>query len=166
MKYWADEARLGGIVVEVGDDPIWFYHTDQPYGGFSNFALYAVALKGQIWPTSEHYFQAQKFVGTADEEAIRLAPTARAAADMGRERSRPLRGDWAAVRDDVMREVLYAKFTQHPSLRSMLLSTGDAVLVEHTEKDRYWGDGGDGTGLNRLGELLMEVRTAIAAEAR
>jgi hypothetical protein len=39
-----------------------------------------------------------------------------------------------------------------------LLATGDKNIVEHTENTSYWGDGGDGTGLNRLGVLLMEVR--------
>ena len=57
-----------------------------------------------------------------------------------------------------MREALRAKFTQHAALRELLLATGDALLVEHTKNDAYWGDGGDGTGLNRLGKLLMVLR--------
>jgi ribA/ribD-fused uncharacterized protein len=60
-----------------------------------------------------------------------------------------------------MREVLHAKFTQHAGLRALLLSTGDARIVEHTRNDRYWGDGGDATGKNRLGQLLMELRAAL-----
>ena len=60
-----------------------------------------------------------------------------------------------------MRDALRAKFTQHPSLRSLLLHTGDAELIEHTKNDRYWADGGDGTGKNRLGQLLMELRTEL-----
>ena len=28
--------------------------------------------------------------------------------------------------------------------------------------DGYWGDGGDGSGINRLGLLLMEVRAGLA----
>ena len=67
------------------------------------------------------------------------------AARMGRSRERPLRGDWEAVKDDIMREALQAKFKQHPSLRSLLLQTGDAELIEHTKNDGYWADGGDGT---------------------
>jgi predicted NAD-dependent protein-ADP-ribosyltransferase YbiA (DUF1768 family) len=35
-------------------------------------------------------------------------------------------------------------------------------LVEHTKKDKYWADGGDGSGKNRLGELLMKVRAEIS----
>jgi len=40
------------------------------------------------------------------------------------------------------------------------MSTGDAEIIEHTSNDRYLGDGGDGTGGNMLGRLLMEVRAA------
>lgn len=145
-------------------ETINFYHLDKPYGYFSNFARYPIALKDKTWATSEHYFQAQKFVGTAHEEEIRQAKSPREAAEMGRDRSRPLRSDWEAVKDDVMREALYAKFTQHSDLMEKLLATGDAVLVEHTQNDRYWGDGGDGSGRNMLGQLLMELRNQLRCE--
>lgn len=100
-------------------------------------------------------------LNTPHEEDIRQAITAREAAEMGRDRRRLLRQDWEVVKDDVMREALYAKFTQHPELTEKLLSTGDLKLIEHTTNDRYWADGGDGTGLNMLGQLLMETRQRI-----
>jgi N-glycosidase YbiA len=77
------------------------------------------------------------------------------AARMGRSRKRPLRQDWESVKDSIMHEAVRAKFTQHADLREVLLGTGDARIVEHTQNDRYWGDGGDGSGQNRLGEILM-----------
>jgi ribA/ribD-fused uncharacterized protein len=86
------------------------------------------------------------------------------AARLGRSRERPLRPDWEEVKDDIMREALRAKFTQHEQLRSWLLGTGDAELVEHTRNDAYWGDGGDGTGKNMLGKLLMELRAKLRTE--
>ena len=137
---------------------ILFYSVREPYGEFSNFAPYPIELKGKRWPTSEHYFQAQKFTGTQQENAIRLAKSPMVAARMGRSRKHPLRRDWEAVKDEIMREALRAKFTQHQELKSLLLGTGDAVIVEHTTNDNYWGDGGNGTGQNRLGLLLMELR--------
>ena len=85
-------------------------------------------------------------------------------ARMGRDRKRPLRADWDQVRDGLMRKAVWTKFKQHPRLLAMLLETGDAEIVEHTENDAYWGDGGDGRGLNRLGQLLMQVRTDLRAE--
>ena len=144
--------------------PICFYRPNEPYGEFSNFSPHPIQLKGRVWPTSEHYFQAQKFADTDHEEAIRNAKSPTIAARMGRSRQRPLRADWELVKDDIMREVLQAKFEQHPALRSLLLRTADAELIEHTRNDGYWGDGGDGSGKNRLGQLLMELRTELRRE--
>lgn len=87
------------------------------------------------------------------------------AARMGRDRTRRLRPDWEIVKLQVMREALRAKFTQHLDLRAALLATGDALLVEHTANDRFWGDGGDGKGKNWLGKLLMELREALRGAA-
>lgn len=142
---------------------IKFYRTGDAYGEFSNFAAFPIQLDGKTWPTTEHYFQAQKFAGTPHEETVRLAPSPGEAAKIGRKRSLPLRADWESVKDDIMRHAVLAKFEQHPQLRSLLLSTGDAVLIEHTKNDAYWGDGGDGTGKNMLGRILMEVRTRLAS---
>jgi ribA/ribD-fused uncharacterized protein len=128
---------------------------------FSNFSPHPIYLKDKIWPTVEHYFQAQKFAGTQMEEQVRLASSPMEAAKMGRNRQYPLRPNWEAIKEEFMYEALIAKFTQHLDLRQKLLETGDAELVEHTSNDRYWADGGDGSGKNRLGQLLMKVRTAL-----
>ena len=72
------------------DDAIRFYAAREDFGGFSNFSPHPIVLKGKTWPTSEHYFQARKFVGTPDEdEAVRCARSPRIAAHMGRDRERP-----------------------------------------------------------------------------
>lgn len=141
---------------------IYFYNPkEQPYGCFSNFARFGFHLDGKDWPTSEHYFQAQKFAGTPHMGDVLRAPTPRAAAAIGRDRQRPLRQDWEAVKDDVMRAAVRAKFTQNPALREVLLSTGEAPLIEAAPKDYYWGCGADGSGQNRLGEILMEIRAEL-----
>ena len=46
------------------------------------------------------------------------------------------------------------------------MNTGDRKLVEHSPYDSYWGDGPDGNGQNRLGELLMRLRSALRGERR
>ena len=83
------------------------------------------------------------------------------AAEMGRSRRIKMNRNWDSKRDNVMLEAVRAKFTQHEDLKELLLSTGDAVLIEHTENDSYWGDGGDGSGKNRLGKILMKVRSEL-----
>lgn len=144
---------------------IYFYSTRAAYGEFSNFSPHPIALKGKRWPTSEHYFQAQKFAGTEHEGAVLRARSPGEAARIGRDRKRPLRRDWESIKDDIMREAVRAKFRQHDDLRELLLGTEDAILVEHTANDSYWGDGGDGRGKNRLGRILMEIRDELRAES-
>lgn len=139
-----------------------FYRTKDAYGEFSNFASFPIEIEGIRWPTSEHYFQAQKFAGQAFAETIRDEISPMKVAQMARQQA-GLRSDWDAVKEDVMRTALHAKFTQHDGLRVLLLETGNAMLVEQTKNDSYWADGGDGTGKNRLGVLLMELRTQLAA---
>jgi ribA/ribD-fused uncharacterized protein len=141
-----------------------FYRVREPYGEFSNFSPHPIKIKGRTWPTSEHYFQAQKFADNEYEEEIRRAKSPMIAARLGRSRKQPLREDWESAKETIMREALRAKFIQHPALRSLLLSTGDKSIVEHTQNDDYWGDGGDGNGQNRLGILLMELRDQLRTE--
>jgi ribA/ribD-fused uncharacterized protein len=140
---------------------IKFYETDKPYGCFSNFSAHPVIIDGTRWPTTEHFFQAMKFTDQRDVDAVAAALTPFEAAQKGRDRTRSFRGDWDTVRDDVMLKALRAKFVQHDALADVLRSTGDAALVEHTRNDSYWADGGDGRGLNRLGDLLGIVRGAL-----
>lgn len=142
---------------------IRFYRANDEYGEFSNFARYPLQLDGKNWPTSEHYFQAQKFEGTELEEKVRTAKNAWYAAKYGRELA-PLPYDWEEIKVDVMYHVVLAKFTQHPDLRKLLLDTGDAILIAHTRKDAFWADGGDGAGKNWLGKILMLVREELGVE--
>src|SRR5215217_3566976 len=146
-------------------DAIHFYSVADEFGDFSNFAPFPIRLDGKLWPTSEHYFQAQKFPDATYREAIRKAKSPMIAARRGRDRKKKLRRDWESVKVSVMTEAVRAKFTQHDELRDLLLSTGDVTLVEHTVNDAYWGDGGDGSGRNMLGQVLMRVRAELR-EAR
>jgi len=141
---------------------IKFYKVNDDYGCFSNFAHYSVNLKGKTWLTVEHYFQAQKFAGTQFEHKIRKANTPMLAAQMGRDRTIKIRKDWEKVKDNIMYEAVWTKFLQHPDIRILLISTGTAQIVEHTSRDSYWGDGGDGKGQNKLGRILMRVRDELS----
>ena len=144
--------------------PIYFYVPgEEPYGCFSNFSPHGVELDGAWWPTAEHYFQAQKFAGTEHAERVRRARTPKDAANLGRDRSLPLRPDWEEVKDDVMRRAVLKKFETHAGLRALLLSTGDEEIVENAPGDYYWGCGQDGTGRNMLGKILAETREILRA---
>ena len=147
------------------DDQIHFYHQDKPYYEFTNFYSATVNIDGKSWPTTEHYFQAQKFVGTPYVEKIRNLPTPRDAFQLSRDPqvSRWRRSDWESVKDDVMLRALRVKFSSSRVLCDKLCGTGMKELVEHTSNDSYWGDGGDGSGRNKLGKILMQVRRELKA---
>ncbi len=140
---------------------IKFYRVNDEFGEFSNFAPYPIKIDSETWPTTEHYFQAQKFSEPSYRDEIRATPSPGKAAALGRDRSKPLRSDWETVKDDVMRVAIRAKFTQHLALAKLLISTGDSWLIEHTRNDNYWADGGDGSGKNMLGRILMEIREEL-----
>lgn len=143
-------------------ETINFYSTHGDHGCFSNFYFCKIKIYGHVFSTSEHAFQSQKFAGTKYETKVRDAKGPKQAAELGRDRSLPLRKDWESAKDNVMYEVVLAKFSQHEDLKKILLGTGDAKLVEHTERDSYWGDGGNGSGKNKLGQTLMRVRAEIS----
>ena len=140
---------------------IYFYTTNQKYGEFSNFSRHGVKLDGKWWKTTEHYFQAQKFRDEGYQEKIRLARDPKMAAHLGRSRRVPIREDWEEIKDAVMKRAVKKKFETHPELRKLLLDTGQQDIVENAPGDYYWGCGADGTGKNRLGAILQEVRAEL-----
>lgn len=147
---------------------IYFYKVNEPYGCFSNFSPHGIDLQGTYWSTVEHYYQAQKFVGTADAAlipVIHLAQTPADAAALGRDCTRQVRPDWEQVKTQVMRLAVLKKFLTHPDIGAILISTGNQMLVENSQTDYYWGCGGDKTGDNHLGKILMSVRQEIRQRA-
>lgn len=145
---------------------IHFNRETMEFGYLSNFYAAGFEIDGAWYTTSEHYYQSMKFapVNQVAAEQVRLAETPTAAAKLGRRKGGPLRSDWEEAKDDVMRKAIFAKFTQNPSLKKKLRATKGNMLAEHTRNDKYWGDGGDGSGKNMLGKLLMELRSQFLSE--
>jgi N-glycosidase YbiA len=151
---------------EATGEAVYFYSKTTAYYELSNFSPHGFELDGAYWPTVEHYFQAQKFPSQPDyQDRIRRAHLPKDAKSLGRSRKVPLRPDWEEVKDDVMRRALRAKFLAHPELMAVLSGTGARELIENAPSDYYWGCGRTGTGKNRLGHLLMELRAALQADA-
>lgn len=144
------------------EDTLYFYGQTDDYAKFSNFAPYGIARDGVWWPTTEHYFQAQKFDDPDYRERIRRAIRPKEAKLLGTTRKLPLRSDWEIVKDGVMLDAVRIKFQTHEKLARLLLSTGRRLIVENAPTDPYWGCGPDGSGLNKLGKILMTVRDELA----
>ena len=114
---------------------IKFYRVSEPYGCFSNFSNHRVFIQ-TTWPTTEHYFQAQKFLDGALKLKILAAKSPMIAARMGRNRSSPLRPDWDQVKDDIMRTAIRAKVVQHADVREVLLATAQRLDLSLFVGDR------------------------------
>lgn len=151
-------------------DEIRFYRaSEKPFGAFSNLYRRDVEFEGEVFVTSEHAYQAGKARKPAVRKWLMEAPSpsllAMAAHGLYYWDIAP---GWSKTKFDRMRAVLKAKFTQHADLRELLLSTGDARLVESAtvdnEVNRLWGEV-NGVGRNMLGVLLMELRDILRVEA-
>ncbi|GMH40533.1 hypothetical protein BSKO_08437 [Bryopsis sp. KO-2023] len=171
------------------ESQIGFYKAWDKWGSLSNFSPHPIVmLEGKApfgraaspgesgtreWLSVEHFYQAQKFAETGNEESqavfdeIAAASSPEEAARIGRStaRSKPhlLCPDWSNRQVEVMKEGIRAKFTAHEAPRKMLLSTSDeeGVLMELSPHDFFWGCGADRTGQNQLGKLLMELREEL-----
>ena len=146
---------------------IYFYKVNEPYGCFSNFSPHGIAIAGENWQTVEHYYQAQKFIGTPDEKSsliIKAVSTPEQAAALGRDCRRQLRSNWEQIKVAVMREAVRQKFLTHQDIQAILLSTADLLIVEDSPNDYYWGCGETKTGANHLGKILMSVRAEIQSK--
>lgn len=145
---------------------IYFYQSGQPYYEFTNFYASPINIDGKTWPTSEHYFQAQKYPTNAGlQERIRKAASPREAFNITREPANDRFKDrnWDTNKYNVMLKAIRAKFSQ-PQLKNILLATGNAVLVENAgANDAVWGAGADYMGTNHLGRILMHVREELRA---
>jgi len=142
---------------------IYFYRAEQPYGCFSNFSDHAIVLDDRHWQTTEHFYQAHKFdpsdpLAGAWFAQIAAADSPAIAAHIGRSHPEHYRPDWDRVKIPIMYRAVRQKFLTHPAIRQVLLDTGEAMLVENSPVDYFWGCGTDGTGQNQLGKLLMQLR--------
>ena len=142
------------------NEPIYFYTKAGPFYELSNFAPFGFECDGVFWPTVEHFFQAQKFTEPTYRERIRVARTPRDARSLGQSRQFQIRPEWESVREEIMLKALRLKF-QRPELKATLLSTGQSPLVEASPFDYFRGAGQDGSGQNRLGRLLEQVRQEL-----
>ena len=124
---------------------------------------------------SFHLVQAAKFHSRYLRNKIRVAYTAREAFIIARSNDHQKRKDWESpqppdgviFKEAVMKNAIFEKFLQHVKLKHKLFSTGKAKIYEHTENDRYWGDGGrNRNGLNRLGTMLQEIRNMLMEEEK
>jgi len=170
---------------ENKDNIIDFYETKEKYGGFSNYYSSAIRYGNILYPTSEHFFQCEKFtdnwyksqiinVNTPNKAKIlanqKISGGYKWRTDLNSiiqksiENGIKIREDWDEIKEDIMYKIVKMKFEQNYKLKELLLSTGDKIIRENSQRDSYWGIGKDGKGLNKLGLILMKVREELRNE--
>ncbi len=161
--YRSSAAFEAGVPYAEGE-PIYFNGAKlEPFKEFDNRYPVKFTLDGKEWNSVEHYYQAMKFPELPDyQEQIRLAPTATAAAKLGKTKdpSKPIRADWKEKRESILQTALVAKFDQNPALDKMLIDTYPRPLVFADANDAFWGYGRTKMGQNKLGTLLMNLRNS------
>lgn len=128
----------------------------------SNFYPSSIPYEGITYDSVEAAYQAAKTLIPRERERIAKCETAAIAKRKGRHVT--LRPGWDDIKLVIMLDLLRIKFTSSFTLRSALLSTGNAELV-HTVwwYDPFWGVV-EGVGENHLGQLLMQVRSELKLE--
>jgi ribA/ribD-fused uncharacterized protein len=133
------------------------------YRFLSNFYPAEVELDNIIYPTVEHAYQAAKTLSQISRAQIRLAGTPGQAKRMGRVVK--LRPNWEGIKLAIMDRLVCQKFSKEP-LRSMLIATGDARLIEGNRwGDTFWGVC-RGIGQNNLGLIIMNIREGLIREGQ
>lgn len=131
------------------------------HGFLSNMYVFkGFVYDGALYQSTESFFQAMK---TKDKSLRLVMSKLNGGKVKVVGRLLTLREDWTdQLKEEVMLYDLRKKFSV-PYLRKLLQSTGDEELAEgNYHGDTYWGVC-KGTGKNRLGILLMQVRSEISS---
>ncbi|MEU2021503.1 NADAR family protein [Streptomyces sp. NPDC016469] len=156
--------------VEAGRPALVSHETVYPQGWPDEPGLFvlrndfpaAIEFAGDAYASVQHAYWALAAADAADRSGIRGAASGKDAQDLGGRVSR--RSDWPDVRLAVMAGLLRAKFTQHPDLAEVLLSTGDARISYTGFADSpFWRDVPDDRGRNWMGRLLELTRSELLA---
>lgn len=147
---------------------IRFCKPDGEYGFLSPLAAFPIKMSvdGKLFtfPTVEHYYQAMKFYVSDPRFHIVLHQDN---PDMARlltktpEYKTNRRANFDKQKFEIMERALRAKFVQHPDVAEKLKSTGDAILIKSCPRCYKCGFG-EGSGENRIGKVLMQIRSELS----
>lgn len=121
-----------------------------------------MAFKALVFNDKETY---NKIIALSKEDEKQAKPLGRLIKNFDKD-------TWRAVDKDIVRKINLAKFGQNEALKTKLLATGTATLVQASPVDAKWGIGmtaeeadskKDQWGENLLGIVIMAVRDELRA---
>lgn len=147
--------------LETSGKIIGFY--EREFYCFSNFSSFSVKWKGRLWQTSEHAYQASRFMGKKPKvvEQIFKAKSAHDAFKIAKENLIKDFGKYRAKDIKNMEDIVRHKLRQNPYVMHKLMQTGKRLIVEDSPKDSFWGWGPNKNGRNELGKIWMKLRGEI-----
>lgn len=145
--------------MENSEEKVLFY--EREFYPFSNFSSFMLEWKGQLYMTSEHAYQTEKFTDPEIIQQIKEARSAHDAFKIAREHGDIVRPDWLNVRVQVMEEIIKAKIAQHSYVKQKLIESGNREIVEDSWRDDFWGWGPNKDGQNQLGKIWMKLRSEL-----
>ena len=165
-----------------------FYDSKAKHGCFSNYWSIPGGFyyREQWYPTSEHAFQAAKFIYTgASEKSLEYGKiisninTANKSRLLGNQKTGggykwridlnptiltykdvPLRPNWDDIRVDIMYEIVKEKVLQSEFCWNELKSTGSTYIFQNSP-GHFWSCGLNHSGTNHLGRILMHLRNEL-----
>ena len=148
---------LTGERVKDGHE-VWFSSRSELLREFSNFHLSRFVLDGEEWNCVEQYYQCAKFQRDS-EPYVRIKAQERPGAMKGLadHYAMQMRTDWTAIKRDVMRKAVYAKFSQNPQLMTRYRQFADRMLIHEARRDPFWGMNRNHVGENQLGKMVKAV---------
>lgn len=162
VAYNGDQAEFSNFYVAPFKAPV-LTANDRPVMEFQSVEQYFAYNKAILFGDNEI---AQKIM--AHTRGAKLKADGR---NVGKNSGRPYSDEaWQPYVQQVLQTGMQAKFSQNPSLRDLLLSTGSRYLVEGNGSDNHYGAGiwsyqitdrSYRNGDNLQGKMLMGVRDQL-----
>lgn len=156
-------------------DAVCFHKPEEENGYLSNWYPSEFIVNGTVFSSMEQYMMYKKAVYFHDKEIadkILMTDDVVEIKALGRLVANYNDNYWNGVRQIIVFEGLFAKFSQNEDLKSQLKAMGNTLLAECAVSDRIWGIGlsmkdpdrfeiDKWKGQNLLGYALMMVREQL-----
>ncbi len=134
---------------------------------FSPYTAHAIEVNGVVYPTVEHAYQCQRYTDPKIIAEILLARSPVKAWEVSSKYKHLQIPEFKKeeYKLKVMKELMKLKALQHEEVQKALIDSKDLKIVKHIVTyppgDGFWDDGEDGTGINHIGKMWMEIREEL-----
>lgn len=151
----------------------FFYSAISPFSNWHPCKFVMNDVEFNCGEQAMMYHKALFFGDKETADKVMAAKTPREQKALGRSVKGFVESDWQQERENIVYDLLLAKFSQNEELKEALLETKGTQLVEASKTDLIYGIGlseddpraqneTQWRGLNLLGKLLMRVRETLS----